>query len=841
MGGAIQSKLQDLQTLRNKPTEDEIPEKQSITILITPLAKAIEHKQWGLITSIVDADSTALYTPIEDGTLPLQNAIKQQAPFKVLSKLTRRSARIQIPRPVKIVEDDVANDDVDQEKQPTEPTATPKSPKSPKSPLPDPLTPLPPIIPLPPLTLSPPTSPSISTTYPPTPILPITTTDPISFPHKRHHLGLLQLLLTKIKTEEQTIKLVDIVLDERRKNETKRISVVDNKNLKITKKNSKTRKKKKHKALFSTTPKNPLLQEVAAHGNTPLHIAVVRGFAPAFQQRLMNVDNHGFDLTLTEESRFNCAALTPSIKGHLPLHLACRGPFSGQYKVKHPYTIIEQLIKHRPTATQIKTKKGRLALHLVLRAKANKSIVQLILETYPEAASIPTTNGNYALHVAIWNCHPPSVIRLILSHYPKAAGIISPSSNMYPIDLALEKDLNKKIIALLIKEASKAAKEDKDRSRPTTSISSKNRLKRIMPKVWRKYHASTTVQSKLRRIIHQSKYNTLQHSCLTLQPWIRGCLSRKRQILNQRIISLEHIQLWVRMCLSKKKLNRRKWAIEEIHNWILDFTWMRPIIDARVLRRETCIPETTDDFMHEIYQKIAERRDAGETIVKLLRVGYLSAKEKHGYYRALQAINVRHASATLINQRVWKWVKYVKMKRAFKPLLANQILRVWFRKIYQNHSLYIRKRSNKYHNLQLQSNVAAVRFQSVGRSYLSRRYHLENKSCVKIQAWYRFLKTWRKYKIMRYSAIQISKIRRSSVVRHKYWWIQTPGASVWNGRHRSQKFEKQARKIAYPTREGFDSNPANGHHILPTNHLFVKDRDRIEHSRLKLRMFLATH
>ena len=55
-----------------------------------------------------------------------------------------------------------------------------------------------------------------------------------------------------------------------------------------------------------------------------------------------------------------------------------------------------------------------------------------------------------------------------------------------------------------------------------------------------------------------------------------------------------------------------------------------------------------------------ERRDAGETIVKLLRVGYLSAKEKHGYYRALQAINVRHASATLINQRVWKWVKYVK-------------------------------------------------------------------------------------------------------------------------------------------------------------------------------------
>ena len=841
MGSAVttlQGKANELQRHVKDKWQQRRQQKER-EALATPLSNAIDNEKWNLITVLLDSssDASAVYCQSIDRTLPLQNAIKRKAPSKVIAKLTRRSARVQIPRPL----DPVDNEDAENQLSPL--SSSPLPLRSPlRSPLPSLSLPSPPSLslPSPSLPLSPPsTSPPLSpsplplppiTTTPSsslTPILPLIDTDPISFSHGHHQLGLLQLLMTMIKTEEEAFKLVNIVLDERRKAEVKRIALIDRKNEKIMKYNRKSRKRKK-KPLHDATPRNPLLSEVAAHNNTPLHIAVIRCFSSSFQQRLMDVDTHGFDLSLTDASRFYCAALTKSKKGHLPLHLACRGPFHGKYKVKHSYTIISQLLVHQSEAARIPTTQGgRLALHLVLRAKANKSIVQLVLEHYPQAAAEPTSKGNYALHIAIWNCATPSIIRMILNQYKRAAGIQSPSSGMYPVDLALERKLDQTIVADLLREAANSRVTDHEPLRPTTSDSSRNRLHRLMPKLWKHHHGSTKVQTILRRKVHQQRFARLKKSILRVQPWYRGCHVRRMQVLNRRKECVERIQAWIRMCTAKRKKSRREWAVKEMHQWIVDFTWIQPTIDARLLRTTVCVPETQEDFMLQVYQHIAERRNAGETIVRLLRDGFLTAKGYHGYYRAVQQVELRHRSVTLINQTVWQWVCYVKMKRAWKPLLALQCLRVWLRRT---------TKLKRVADLQLRQTVAVVRFQAVGRSYICRRNLIEQRSVTQIQAWFRCLKSWRKYRILRFSAIQIEKIRRASVVKTKYWWITTPG------QHRSRKFEQQARKRAYPTREGFNSQPPNDHHVLGRDdHLFPTKKDHHEHSRLKLRMFLPTH
>ena len=268
------------------------------------------------------------------------------------------------------------------------------------------------------------------------------------------------------------------------------------------------------------------------------------------------------------------------------------------------------------------------------------------------------------------------------------------------------------------------------------------------------------------------------------------------------------------------------WAIAQIHEWLIDFTWISPIIDQHRLLTNVCVPDTQDDFLFHIYEAIAKRRNAGTVIVALLRVGFLRAKNEHGYSRALLQIQVRHASATLINTTVHRWVCYVKMKRAFQPMLALHCIQIWLRNSVKLKSIQ---------NQRLINNVAATKIQGMGKGYLYRRHFLELKSILRIQTWYRYLFAWRKYRVQQKSVVTISKIQRALKARSKYWWVSSPGLK------KSRMFENQAAKIGFPQREGTHSNPPLGHHVLGNTHAFVTNNDLYEDSRLKLRMFLPTH
>jgi ankyrin repeat protein len=642
-------------------------------------------------------------------------------------------------------------------------------------------------------------------------------------------------------------------LDERRKLEVNRIKKIDKKNERIIKKNIKIKnlnrrnmkkmnikqqcKNKVHKLepLYDTTPTNPLLAEVSTHGNTPLHIAVVRCFAPEFQQLLIKVDNHGSHI----DPKSNCCALRKSAKGKLPLHIACRGPFVGQNKVLYPFTIIEQLLQHAPESCKIPTNYGRLPLHLVLRAKANKSIVQLVLSSYPNAANVATKNGNYPLHIAIWNRASPSVIRMVLNHNKHASRIKSPSCSLYPIDMALEKCFGKKIISLLLRAACDAVGTNDTNDTNVTNVTndinhsrvlsfrSQKRLKRLMPKLWLKCHATALVQTLARKKRQQTNYQKLKSSVSITQPWYRGVRVRKKNILIKKLRSIQTIQNTIRTYQAKKKKRRKQWAVTIVHQWIINFTWIQPtVVKNRQLTNEI-VPDTTRVFFLDVYEAIAKRRISGVIIVQHLRNGYLSAKGQHGYKRAVNQVKLRHASATLINQTVKEWVCYQKMKRAFKPLLAFQCIRVWIRETPKLKFL---------RNKKLIRNVASTKIQSLSRGYVSRRNSIEIDSCIRIQAWFRCLSSWRKYRVKLHSAVQITKVQRALESRRKYWWIaKSPGLK------RSRMFENQAKKVAYPQREGHHSNPPQGHYIPGNKHIFVNDKDRHEHKRLKLRMFLPTH
>ena len=192
--------------------------------LATPLSVAIRKKKWILVTSMLDTcDETWLYQANIQKKMPLQTAIKLQAPHQVLTKLVRRCARIQIPRTMTpnlsvnstaFIADGTAALLLD-------PTINPSNSK-------DPIDPAPAMAP-PPLhpstTSTPPTPPTPSNNplLPPPPKLPpLADSTPITFQYQSHQLGLLQLLTTTIKKESSSLTLIAIVLNERAKIEKKK-------------------------------------------------------------------------------------------------------------------------------------------------------------------------------------------------------------------------------------------------------------------------------------------------------------------------------------------------------------------------------------------------------------------------------------------------------------------------------------------------------------------------------------------------------------------------------------------------------------------------------------------
>ena len=157
--------------------------------LSTPLSIAVSNQQWSLVSGLIDADPTALYQPNIYRKLPLQTSIKLKCPIKVLMKLVRRCARIQVPRPLPeeteapLLEDIIANPPaIDGTAEATDPL------------------------------------------IPPPPLLPSPNSDPIQFHQNGHVIGLLQLLLCTVKSEAKMLKLILIVIDERTKNEKLAVS-----------------------------------------------------------------------------------------------------------------------------------------------------------------------------------------------------------------------------------------------------------------------------------------------------------------------------------------------------------------------------------------------------------------------------------------------------------------------------------------------------------------------------------------------------------------------------------------------------------------------------------------
>ena len=338
--------------------------------------------------------------------------------------------------------------------------------------------------------------------------------------------------------------------------------------------------------------------------------------------------------------------------------------------------------------------------------------------------------------------------------------------------------------------------------------------------------AVQTLQTTVRKYNHQKTFQRLKTVVLMIQPWYRGCKERKLHQLHHRKKAIHTIQNSYRVYKAIQRKEKKEWAINIIHQWIVDFTWIQPIVEINRIRTTVVIPEQQNELMLQVYEAIANRRNAGQLIVHHLRTGYIRAKGQHGYVRASNQIQVRHAAATVINQTVWTWVCHVKMKRAFQPLLALQCIKTWMRKTRKLTSIKQRR---------LISNVAATKIQRVGRGHVVRRHRTEHSSVTALQAWYRCVSTWRKYRVQLHSVVQITKVQRALKARSKYWWIASKP-----GKHRSRMFEQQSKKIAYPQREGHHSNPPVGHYVLGHNHVFVETQDYHEHDRMKLRMFLPT-
>ena len=245
---------------------------------------------------------------------------------------------------------------------------------------------------------------------------------------------------------------------------------------------------------------------------------------------------------------------------------------------------------------------------------------------------------------------------------------------------------------------------------------------------------------------------------MRVQPWYRGCHERSKRILATRTAAVVVVQSWARRMSARALRDRRQWASDEIGLWLVEETWIGPIVDQHRLRTDVVAPELVDEFLFtgsdffetSVCAGVARRRDAGATIHQVLRhrprhypPSRLAGKPPSGWRgprvlmhpaalrqndrseeegrgkgsldgvaRAKVRVFVRHRSATLLNRTANAWVHYVKMERAWRPLLAFQVCRVFLRRCARTQSICERR---------LRRNVAAVRLQAAARGYVLRR------------------------------------------------------------------------------------------------------------------------
>ena len=152
--------------------------------------------------------------------------------------------------------------------------------------------------------------------------------------------------------------------------------------------------------------------------------------------------------------------------------------------------------------------------------------------------------------------------------------------------------------------------------------------------------------------------------------------------------------------------------------------------------------------------------------------------------RSTIRVFVRHRSATLLNHTANAWVHYVKMERAWRPLLAFQVCRVFLRRCARTQSICERR---------LRRNVAAVRLQAAARGYVLRRARGEAHAATAVAAWWRGRQQWRRYRLLNASAIRIETAQRRSSVQATYWWISEK---------RSRRFAQSAVKQGFAVRDG---------------------------------------
>ena len=667
------------------------------------------------------------------------------------------------------------------------------------------------------------------------------------------------------RDSKTALALVKVVINTRRAQEENRLADIYRKNNMLTKRNGK-RPSGKPLPLLDTTPHNILLftedeeqmlakgkrEEILCHGNNAIHLIILRHEGSAFLKVALEADSpvtpRGFPKE--HQSGFQRAAIQASNRGHIPLHLICRDLHHHPY----PYTCVKMLLAHCPESARVATRRGRLPLHLALRTKGSKKtnhmVIDLLLSCYPEAAAAPTRNGNYALHVAIWNrASTMETIFAVLRAYPQAACMMSPKTKLYPVDLALERGLPQIVLSAILDAARSSYVSSSPRLLSTNlrtthhlsstifhpacqSRASSARLARIQPALWRKSQAVQLIQTSTRRTLVQLDFHKLRSAAMIVQPWLRGCRVRRLKILSVRSNAVVVLQSWMRQQLARRIRDRRKWASDEIGSWLMEVSWIGPSVAHNRMITEIVIPQIFDEFFAtgseffnmSVCDRVAERRDAGHSILDVLRnrpryypperpkgtptdwsgprvlMHPLSKGQNDrstgprgsldGVRRAKVRVFVRHRSATLINRTVNSWVRYVKLKRAFRPLLAFQVCRAFLRRCCKTRSQYERR---------LRRTVAAVRFQAIARGYIQRRCRYERRSATKLASWWRGLQQWRKYRLKRASAIRIESIQRRSSVQTKYWWVSEK---------RSRKFQAQAIKQGFAVRDGIPGGRA---------------------------------
>lgn len=120
-----------------------------------------------------------------------------------------------------------------------------------------------------------------------------------------------------------------------------------------------------------------------------------------------------FPILLTHPFRgtrqFPTGALTPNLKGKIPLHYAAR---EGRTAVVHFF------LQVAPTTAAMASVKDKLALHFAA-GEGHLDVVRALLSVYPQGASLPSAKGKLPLHFcARWGYQ--EVATELLRHYPDA-------------------------------------------------------------------------------------------------------------------------------------------------------------------------------------------------------------------------------------------------------------------------------------------------------------------------------------------------------------------------------------------------------------------------------------